>query len=146
MARGLSEEEVTLEVIAWLRERGFTVLAHDFPGSGTGVLIRPSTATSRADGFIPDILARGRGVLLLLEAKPAFNRADVRKLVKLKGSSPACDAIAQFGEVTLASVRFGIAVGAIGQRQLDWAKQLIDVVLVFDGKSVTVALGHEVLS
>lgn len=54
----IQEEDVTLQILAWLKENKWEIVCYDFPQSGTGYVLKPNGSKSKNKGCItPDIVA-----------------------------------------------------------------------------------------
>ena len=85
MARRLTEEQVAKSIIRWLMKNGWTIIAFDFPQSGTGRCLHPNDTDSKTDGiWIPDIVAHKGGDLVFFENKDRFVYNDFEKVDRLK--------------------------------------------------------------
>jgi len=84
----ITEAFVTRKTVEWLSNRGWSIIAFDFPQSGTGFVLHPNDSTSKVKGaIIPDIVARKDEVGLILENKDRFNIADFKKINRLRTTS-----------------------------------------------------------
>ena len=87
MERRLTEENVTIAVIKWLKAKGWSIVCYDFPQSGTGVMLHPDCSASKNEGgIVPDIVAVRGDVALYFENKDRFSAEDCHKLHKIKVS------------------------------------------------------------
>lgn len=76
----MSEEEVTMELIRWLRGEGWKIIAFDYPGSGTGIrLHKNGTRHRNKDTIVPDIIAVKNNLALFFENKARFYKKDFEK-------------------------------------------------------------------
>jgi hypothetical protein len=82
--RRLNEEDITLSLMKFLRAEGWIILSFDYPGSGTGDLLRDPLSNSKSAGWKPDIIAHFDGDVLLIETKPKYNKTDDHKLANWK--------------------------------------------------------------
>lgn len=81
----MREEEVTTEIIRFLRKKGWEIIAYDLPSLGSGLLLHDNESTSKNKGTIsPDILAFKNELVLICEAKDHFSKTDIKKLKKMK--------------------------------------------------------------
>ncbi len=89
------EEDITEAVADYLRDR-WHVLGTHHPGASGGIRLQPNPSGAGAElpAVIPDVVAARALALLLVESKPRFSPADVRKLraVVLSGAY-AIDAV-----------------------------------------------------
>lgn len=110
MARRLTEEQVAKSIIRWLVRNGWTIIAFDFPQSGTGRCLHPNDTDSKTDGiWIPDIVAHKRNNLIFFENKDRYVYSDFEKVERLKNTtcySMAIKEIAQGYEYD--SIYYGI--------------------------------------
>lgn len=85
MERRLTEEQVTKSIIKWLAQRNWTIIAFDFPQSGTGRCLHPNDTASKTDGiWIPDIVAHKDNTLIFFENKNHYVYSDFEKVDRLK--------------------------------------------------------------
>lgn len=88
MARRLTEEQVTKSIIRWLVRNGWSIIAFDFPQSGTGRCLHPNDTNSKTDGiWIPDIVAHKDSNLVFFENKDRFVYNDFEKVNRLKNTT-----------------------------------------------------------
>ena len=88
MARRLTEEQVAKSIIRWLVRNGWTIIAFDFPQSGTGRCLHPNDTDSKTDGiWIPDIVAHKGRNLVFFENKDRFVYNDFEKVIRLKNTT-----------------------------------------------------------
>jgi hypothetical protein len=82
----LTEEKVTKTIIYYLKNKGWNIIAYDFPQSGTGIMLHPDNSCSEKNkgAIIPDIIAVKNGVCLFFENKDRFYYPDYIKLNELK--------------------------------------------------------------
>ncbi|MBC7333694.1 MAG: hypothetical protein H5T85_04430 [Actinobacteria bacterium] len=80
----MKEEFVTKAILKFLRDKGYFVIAFDFPQSGTGVLLHPDTPQDRNEGIKPDIIALKDKILIMMENKDRYWKGDFEKLHELK--------------------------------------------------------------
>ncbi len=84
----LTEEDVTKQIIKWLIEKGWKIVAYDFPQSGTGRQLHPNNAANKTDGIIiPDIVAHKGNTVVYFENKDRFVLSDFTKLHYVKKSN-----------------------------------------------------------
>ena len=96
MARRMTEEQVTKAVIKWLMREGWTIIAFDFPQSGTGRALHQNNTDSKTEGiWIPDIVAHKSNTLVFFENKSQFVHRDFEKVAGLKQTSIYSNAIAE---------------------------------------------------
>lgn len=85
MARRITEEYVTKSLLKWLQDSGWTIICFDFPQSGTGKVLHPSTTTSKTeDAVIPDIIAIKGSIVVHFENKDRFVLDDFDKVLYLR--------------------------------------------------------------
>lgn len=88
MARRLTEEQVVKSIIRWLVRNGWTIIAFDFPQSGTGRCLHPNDTNSKTEGiWIPDIVAHKGNNLIFFENKDRFVYNDFEKVARLKNTT-----------------------------------------------------------
>jgi len=81
----MTEEQVTKAILASLIERGWVIIAYDFPQSGSGKMLRPNDNISEKNkgGLIPDIVTIKEGVCLFFENKDRVVINDFQKVSSL---------------------------------------------------------------
>jgi len=82
----MTEEFVTEKIILFLEKNGYKILAYDYPGTGTGLMLHPDKFRDKNEGIKPDIVAAKGPTLLIIENKAYCSREDVYKLSELKSS------------------------------------------------------------
>lgn len=78
----MSEEKITMLIIAWLQEKGWRIIAFDYPQSGLGTYLHPDNSTSKnAGSIVPDIVAINDNdtVCVFFEDKDHFYMGDFEK-------------------------------------------------------------------
>lgn len=76
----MSEEEVTMSLIKWLKNEGWKIIAFDYPGSGTGVrLHKNGTRYRNKNTIVPDIIAVKNDTAIFFENKDRFYKKDFEK-------------------------------------------------------------------
>ena len=96
MARRMTEEQVTKAIIRWLIREGWSIIAFDFPQSGTGRALHPNHTESKTEGiWIPDIVAHKGSSLVFFENKSQFVHRDFEKVARLKQTNIYSNAIAE---------------------------------------------------
>lgn len=84
----IKEENVTKAILKWLIDNQWEIICFDFPQSGTGKVLHPSTTTSKTDGaIIPDIIAFKNGIVVDFENKDRFVMDDFEKVSFLKSTT-----------------------------------------------------------
>ena len=97
----MNEGKVTKNLIRFLKNNGWNVVAFDYPQSGTGRNFRPSKEFQEENNknknhVIPDILAVKDGVLLFFENKTEFFFNDFKKVNGLRINNIYEDSINEF--------------------------------------------------
>lgn len=76
----MREEKVTMFLIEWLKSNRWTIVAFDYPGSGTGVrLHKNGIRYKNKDTIVPDIIAIRDNEALFFENKDHFYKKDFEK-------------------------------------------------------------------
>ena len=84
----VTEQQVTQKVIEFLSSHSWTIIAYDFPQSGTGFMLRPNNTKSKnKDAIIPDIVALKLNRGVIFENKDRFYFPDFKKIEKLRTTS-----------------------------------------------------------
>jgi len=114
----ITEAFVTRKTVEWLENRGWSILAFDFPQSGTGFVLHPNDSTSKTKGtIIPDIVARKGEVGLLLENKDRFDITDFKKINHLRTTSDFSDSLdTLFGGELPKTMCYGVAFPRISSQ------------------------------
>lgn len=86
MERRVTEEWVTKTIIQWLRVNGWTILAFDFPQSGTGRIFKSDfqSNSKNKESIIPDIIAIKSQVVTIFENKDRYYFPDFLKVEGLR--------------------------------------------------------------
>ena len=110
MARRLTEEQVAKSIIRWLVRNGWTIIAFDFPQSGTGRCLHPNDTDSKTDGiWIPDIVAHKGNNLIFFENKDRYVYNDFEKVERLKNTTCYSMAIKEITQgYEYESIHYGI--------------------------------------
>ena len=110
MARRLTEEQVAKSIIRWLVRNGWTIIAFDFPQSGTGRCLHPNDTDSKTDGiWIPDIIAHKGNNLIFFENKDRYVYNDFEKVERLKNTTCYSMAIKEITQgYEYESIHYGI--------------------------------------
>ncbi len=83
----MSEAEVTLSIVRWLRGRGWKIVSYDYPQSGTGLFVHPADRSSKNfKSIVPDILAQKDGKGVWFENKDRYYAPDFNKIRFLRGT------------------------------------------------------------
>lgn len=89
----MTEEFVTKSILRYLIDRGWQIIAFDFPQSGTGRSLHPNGSTSKNEGvLIPDIVAIKGNVCLYLENKDHYYKPDFVKVYEVISKRQYSDA------------------------------------------------------
>lgn len=88
MRTSLEEREITLALKKLLSEKSWHILSIHFPGAQGGLSI---STYGKTRGWVPDLVALKKGVLLTVESKPAYVKEDVDKLNALYEDSKVLD-------------------------------------------------------
>ena len=87
----LKEAKVTVNILNWLEQEGWEIICHDFPQSGTGIMLHPNnqegSKSKNQDGIIPDIVAVKNGKVVFFENKDRFVLSDFEKIWGIKSSN-----------------------------------------------------------
>lgn len=132
------EEEVTASVVSWLKQYGWRIVAIAYPGSGSGVVLRPKTgqrAKNPKGTWIPDVIAERNGVWVFIESKPVFDKRDFLKVNTIITSGLYDDAIINCTGVPKENVFVGVAFAdhpRLTQRSLNHIS-LVDFIILIEG-------------
>lgn len=92
----MTEEQVTKEILRWLDVHGWDVVSFDFPQSGTGQVLRPTTPGGDGIGaIIPDIVAAKEKQIAYFENKDRVVSSDFEKVSAVKQSRAYDEAFSQ---------------------------------------------------
>lgn len=83
----MTEEQLTITLLDFLESKGWEIISFDFPGSGTGRVLHPTSISNPSKtkgGIIPDIVAIKNGVCLFFENKDHYFQQDFQKQNSLK--------------------------------------------------------------
>lgn len=92
----MTEEDLTMAVVDWLRTAGWDIRSIDYPGRGSGLLIQIPNGTGLPQakgGWRPDIVAARSGVWAVFEDKDRFDPGDFDKVQRLRASGPMVAAL-----------------------------------------------------
>lgn len=92
----MREEQVTKALLNVLQQAGWTIVAFDFPQSGTGKMLHPNANVSEKNkgGIIPDVVTVKGDVCLFFENKDRVVISDFDKLASIKNENAYSNAIA----------------------------------------------------
>lgn len=83
----MTEERVTIPLLAWLQNHGWKIICYDFPQSGTGKCLHAneSLRSGKNKGvIIPDIVAYRNGIVTVFENKNRYVASDFDKINSLR--------------------------------------------------------------
>ncbi|MDR0861619.1 MAG: hypothetical protein LBN30_02445 [Oscillospiraceae bacterium] len=109
----MTEEQVTKAILSELIDNGWTIVAYDFPQSGTGKLLHPNDITDEKNkgGIIPDIIAVRGGTCLFFENKDRVVLADFKKIESLRRDNRYRAAIeALLADFDINGIYYGIGI------------------------------------
>lgn len=137
MATGMTEEQITKAIIAWLESRGWEIICYDFPQSGMGVYLHPNNVTSKnLKAIVPDIVAFRDGIVVYFENKDHFDIGDFLKVDTLRKTQAYGNAFSRLlGERVYSKIYYGIGLpltSRIKQRAIQSISLTDFVVLVGD--------------
>lgn len=144
----MTEEAVTTKIISWLEARGWTILAYDFPQSGTGKTFRPNAVTpgcKTSGNFIPDIVAYRGGVVIIMENKPRLDSSDFHKLDNINKGQTHSMAITEFlDDYKYEHIAYGIGIPkTAAKRRIQELLPLVDFVLQIAEEKVEIISSTE---
>lgn len=133
----MREENITLEIIFWLKERGWIINCFDYPQSGTGYCLRPKNpipGNKNKGNIIPDIVASRGDTSIFFENKVNFFPADLDALSLLRNSGEYQAAMSDLLNRDVLSVRCLFGVGLYdsdsNERKLSIASKELDFALL----------------
>lgn len=108
----MTEEQVTKNIIAWLKNNNWEIVCFDFPQSGTGRFLHPNNSVKKnKDAIIPDIVAVKNDICIFLENKDRFYLLDYEKQNKLITQNNYTDAINELlYSYNVRSIYYGIGL------------------------------------
>lgn len=83
----MREEQVTKNILNWLKRNQWEIICFDFPQSGTGIYLHPNKefrTTKNKKAIIPDIVAVKEDISVFFENKNRFFEGDFLKINELK--------------------------------------------------------------
>ena len=105
---------MTIHMLNWLESNGWEIICYDFPQSGTGVLIHPNISeksSKNKNGFIPDIVARKKSIVLFFENKDRYFHSDFVKLKEIKNDKKYTKGITELiYPSNLSNIFYGIGI------------------------------------
>jgi hypothetical protein len=113
----ITEEQVTKNILKWLKNNDWKIIAYDFPQSGTGKYLHPNKnirqkETKNHQAFIPDIVAIKNDTAIFFENKNRFFLDDFIKLKEVKNNNNYSISISNLlNKYSISNIYFGI--GAI---------------------------------
>lgn len=113
------EEFITKAILKYLNLKGWTILAFDYPQSGTGISLHPIRRvdhTKNLGMITPDVIAIKNKLLLILEDKPGFYESDVEKLKTIKAGEYSESIRSIFG-ISDFNIMVGIGIGDSPQQR-----------------------------
>ncbi len=142
----MREERVTINILKWLEQKGWSIICYDFPQSGTGLMIHPNSSVNQNEknkgGIIPDIIA----VKDSDENKDRFVKSDFDKLkeIKLSGnySDSLNDLLKKYG---ITKIYYGVGIPSL-TKEIDKSKQHLDYVdfLVSTDNDGNIIIHHDI--
>ena len=126
----MREEKVTINLLKWLESQGWSIICHDFPQSGTGLMIHPNSNANQNEknkgGIIPDIIAVRNSEAAYFENKDRFVKSDFAKLkeIKLSGnySEGLNDLLKKYG---VTKINYGVGIPSL-TKEIDKSKEHLD--------------------
>ena len=109
----MTEERVTKQIIKWLINNNWEVLAFDFPQSGTGISFKKDDFDNEKnkESIIPDIIAVKQGICTFWENKNRYYHADYEKVYNLRTNNQYKKAIDDFlKDLDIQKIYYGIGL------------------------------------
>ena len=110
----MTEENITLTLLDWLKSNGWEIICFDFPQSGTGVSLHPNEdvrTTKNKGAILPDIVAHKGQTVVFFENKDRFVLDDFTKIEGLKSSNDYSNSIQKLlNEVTYTKIFYGVGL------------------------------------
>lgn len=138
----IQEEEVTKNILLWLKRMGWQIVCYDYPQSGTGCSLKPNNSRTKNKGCInPDIVAVNKKskVCLFFENKNRFYRKDFIKQNALRTDNLYTHAIGKLlEEFSVDVIYYGIGLPLAKYTKIAAeCAQLVDFVVGVDPLSET---------
>lgn len=147
----MTEEQVTIAIITWLKSNDWKIICFDFPQSGTGIVLHPNSdvreSTKNKGAIIPDIVAVKDKIAIFFENKDRFVLADFEKISAIKSNNFHSDSIDKLlKNYEIDNIFFGVGL-PFEHRYL--AKviehtKLVDFV-IFVGKENQILVNYEII-
>lgn len=108
----MREETITINFVRELKTNSWTIIAFDFPQSGTGMVLHPNDSMSKIeDSYIPDVIAYKNGTGIITENKTHYSEYDIEKLIKLKETNIYSNAIKMaFNNYYVSKILYGVVL------------------------------------
>lgn len=86
----LTEENITMNILDSLEEKGWWILCFDYPQSGTGIYFKDENSSSEKNknSINPDIIATKDNISLYFENKSYYYQPDIDLIKNLKTVNP----------------------------------------------------------
>ena len=113
MERCLTEEQITKAIINWLNSNNWEIIAYDFPQSGTGLVLHPSSCpeSKNKGAIIPDIISVREKTVIFFENKVTFSLKDFEKVNKLRVTNEYLVSIEEvLSKTTYNNIKYGIGL------------------------------------
>ena len=107
----MTEEQVTKAILKTLVEHKWTIIAYDFPQSGTGKMLHSDTDSSEKNkyGIIPDIIAVKGETCLFIENKDKVAIGDFSKVFSIKNDKNYEKAISNLtNDINVRQIYYGV--------------------------------------
>jgi hypothetical protein len=110
----LTEAEVTIGILEWLKSNNWEILAYDFPQSGTGLVLHPDKrvgSTKNKNSIIPDIIAAKGSIGTFFENKDRYFANDFDKVNQLRTNNLYQNSITDLLKpYNVTNIYFGIGI------------------------------------
>lgn len=137
----MTEEQVTLKIIDWLKNSKWIILSFDFPQSGTGHIFHPEESIkNKLSSFIPDIIAVKDTTAIFIENKNRYVLSDFYKQNELKNNIKRYNSVDEFlADYNIKNIYFGIGMPLNSYRQhKNSNSNLVDFILGVEENNLTV--------
>jgi hypothetical protein len=111
----MTEEQVTKAILSWLKNNNWTIVAYDFPQSGTGKALHPNKniyQNNKTKGIIiPDIIAVRNSICIVFENKNRFVLYDFNKINNFRTSNDYSESLTEITrQYSIQKYYFGIGL------------------------------------
>lgn len=145
----MREERVTINIIRWLEQTGWSILCYDFPQSGTGLMIHPNNVNKsekNKGGIIPDIIAIRGFIAVYFENKDRFVKNDFEKLKEIQLSGVYSDGLNNLlKKHGITKIYYGIGIPSL-KKEINKSKKHLEYIdfLVSTDNEGSITIHHDI--